>query len=268
MGLKQTHQLLRRQGNVAVFPGRQGDVSWVWGLWHCPQPPSPGMVPVPVPCPSVSRWLRAACVPRGHRTSLTTVFLLKPLGLEQSWSLLLVPTSSQSDFGSRQGWAGEHRKPSTPAVSPSLTLFIHGLMDSSMRCECSDSAELQNQIQGRSASPEWVWSQSPLPTSTSCHSLTPSGNGRQEPAGMLPQPQDSVVIPVTALDVRLSPRGEPCTAGARRQAGDGADMGRPITRSRGMNVSERKQITLRLKRRAERAGSRGEDLFLTLQSIK
>lgn len=85
---------------------------------------------------------------------------------------------------------------------------------------------------------------------------------------MLPQPRDSVVIPVTALDVRLSPRGEPCTAGARRRAGDGADMGRPIARSRGMNVSERKQITLRLKRRAERAGSRGEDLFLTLQSIK
>lgn len=36
----------------------------------------------------------------------------------------------------------------------------------------------------------------------------------------------------TALNIRLSPRGDPGTAGARRRGGDGADTGRPVAGSR------------------------------------
>lgn len=55
---------------------------------------------VPSSCPSAMSFcqqLGVGCpIPQGRGTSLTGVFLLKLLGVEQSWSLLPVPKLSQS----------------------------------------------------------------------------------------------------------------------------------------------------------------------------
>lgn len=90
-------------------------------------------------CPGAVSFSADGC--RLPHPSLTTAFLLKPAGLEQSWSWLLVPKSSQSDAGCRwMGWKAwmvlAVGKPLAPTVPSSLTLFIHGLTDSSIGSEC------------------------------------------------------------------------------------------------------------------------------------